>query len=351
VADRDVAGREAAGGDIPADRERARLGWAGRDRVRLGSALAILAAVLWGTSWVATGLALHSLSPMATAAWRGLFTAAVLLPVIVIPAVRARRSLLAPLVHLERGRFLRYLVLATLAGPAFLIGMTVAVGISGATIAAFVAGAYPVIAAAGAPLVLGERPSRVAIGGLGLAFLGALLMAGFDIGGLRLDGLLVASGSAFSFGVFLLLARRWQGPWLMPAATVTFLNFGLAGVVAALICLAGGGGPLLPTGISGESWLAIVYLAVAPGLVGTLAVLASVKRIPAASSSAFLMLNPLTAAVLAAPVLGERLTPVQLLGGALVLAGIAAATALAAWTGRASRSARAKQVESGSALL
>ncbi len=298
--------------------------------MRSGSAYAIVAALLWGTSWVATGLALHSFSSMASAAWRGLFTAAVLLPVIVIPALRAHRSLLAPMLHIERGRFLRYLVLATLGGPGFIIGMTVAVGISGATIAAFVAGAYPVVAAAGAPLVLGERPSRVAFAGLGLAFLGALLMAGFDIGGLRLDGLMVASGAALSFGIFLLLARRWQGPWRMPAAAVTFLDFGMAGVVAALICLVGGGGPLVPGGTPAEPWLAIAYLAVAPGLIGTLAVLESVKRIPAASSSAFLMLNPLTAAVLAAPVLGERLTPVQLLGGALVLAGIAMATLLVA---------------------
>jgi drug/metabolite transporter (DMT)-like permease len=312
-------------------------GAVGRESARWGSTFAIVAALLWGTSWVATGLALHSFSSMATAAWRGLFTAATLLPVIVIPALRAHRSLLAPLLHLERQRFVRYLVLATLGGPCFIIGMTVAIGISGATIAAFVAGAYPVIAAAGAPLVLGERPSRVAIGGLVLAFAGALLMAGFDIGGLRLDGLLVASGAALSFGIFLLLARRWQGPWGMPAATVTFLDFGMGGVVAALICLLVGGGPLLPSGTPAEPWLAIVYLAVAPGLVGTQAVLESVKRIPAASSSAFLMLNPLTAAVLAAPILGERLTPVQLLGGALVLAGIAAATALAAWTKASSR--------------
>ncbi len=48
--------------------------------------------------------------------------------------------------------------------------------------------------------------------------------------------------------------------------------------------------------------------------------------IPAQRSAAFLLLNPITATVLAAILLGERPSPIQLLGGILVLVGIALAT-------------------------
>jgi drug/metabolite transporter (DMT)-like permease len=313
-------------------------GAAGRDGVRVGATLAVGAAVLWGTSWVATGLALRAFDAMAAAAWRGLVTAAVLLPLVLIPALRAQRGPVQPLRRLDRQRALRYLVLGALGGPGFVLGMTVAVGISGATIAAFVAGSYPVVAAAGAPFVLGERPSRVSLAGLALAFVGALLMTGFDVGGLRPDGLFVASAAAVSFAAFLLLARRWQGPWQLPATTVAFVDFGMAGIAGSAICLLGGVA-LLPSGADPGPWLAVAYLAVGPGLIGTLFVLGSVRRLPAATSSAFLMLNPLTAALLAGPLLGERLTPLQLVGGGLVLAGIGLATLVSGWLGISSRAA------------
>ncbi|MFM2106811.1 MAG: hypothetical protein RL338_1843, partial [Chloroflexota bacterium] len=47
--------------------------------------------------------------------------------------------------------------------------------------------------------------------------------------------------------------------------------------------------------------------------------------VPARRTSSLLLLNPLTAALLAALLLGERLEPTQLVGALLVLAGIALA--------------------------
>lgn len=68
-------------------------------------------------------------------------------------------------------------------------------------------------------------------------------------------------------------------------------------------------------------WLAVV----AAG--GQLLTVASVRLVPAARTAPFLLLNPITATILAALLLGERPPPPpQLLGGGLVLAGIAAAT-------------------------
>ena len=53
--------------------------------------------------------------------------------------------------------------------------------------------------------------------------------------------------------------------------------------------------------------------------------MASVRRVPAGRTSAALLLTPVSSAIIAAVVLGERLTPVELFGAALILVGIAGA--------------------------
>ena len=83
-------------------------------------------------------------------------------------------------------------------------------------------------------------------------------------------------------------------------------------------------GLLPPAGL--PVWLAMAWLVLGPGVLANLFVLGSVRRLPAHESSAYLMLSPLAAALLAAWLLDERLVPVQALGAALVLAGIGAAT-------------------------
>src|ERR1700674_5827212 len=61
---------------------------------------------------------------------------------------------------------LRLLVLGTLGGAAFQVGMVYAVALSGATLAAFAAGVYPLLAVAGAGVLLGEHPGRLVFGAL-----------------------------------------------------------------------------------------------------------------------------------------------------------------------------------------
>jgi drug/metabolite transporter (DMT)-like permease len=57
-------------------------------------------------------------------------------------------------------------------------------------------------------------------------------------------------------------------------------------------------------------------------------VVASMRRLAARRASAFLLLNPPTAALGSWLLLGEQLTAVQILGGALVLLAMAGASGL-----------------------
>src|SRR5688500_15758697 len=116
----------------------------------IGPSCAVGAAVLYGTSWVATGVALDGFSPFAFALWRSLVTVAMLIPIVYWLTRRA------PSPEQERparsGWLLRLVILGLLGGAAFGIGMNVSIMLTGAAITAFIAGAYPVLASALAPL-------------------------------------------------------------------------------------------------------------------------------------------------------------------------------------------------------
>jgi drug/metabolite transporter, DME family len=290
-----------------------------------GSLLALGAALLWGTSWVATGLALRDFTPAAVAAWRGVGSVVVMGLLIGAGGLCWRRRSTGTRLP-STGRLWRYLVLALFGGPWFVLGMTLAVELTGATISAFVAGLYPVVAAAAAPLLLPERPSWLAVGGLAVAFGGVIVLGGFDPVGLPAEGFLVALLAAVVFALYLLLARRWSVAWDLSPMAITTSNLALLALTALPLALVLDGPAALSPPAAAGGWVAIAWLIVAATVVANLLIVASVRRLPAHESSAYLMLAPLTAALLAALLLGERLTVAQAVGAGLVLAGIAAAT-------------------------
>jgi drug/metabolite transporter (DMT)-like permease len=212
--------------------------------------------------------------------------------------------------------------------------MAYAVDLSGATLAAFVAGLYPVLVAAGASVVLGERPTRLVYGGLAIAFAGVVLLAGFDPTGASPVGLATGLGAAAAFAAYLLLARRWSAAWELPAPLVATSVLAMAALVALPLAFATNPAGLLPAG-GLVPVLAVLWLAGPVGAVAQSAAIAGVRRLPSHRSSALFLLNPLTAAVLAAALLGERLGPLQIVGCGLVLAGVAVATVLGTRAGPA----------------
>jgi probable blue pigment (indigoidine) exporter len=303
----------------------------------IGAASAIGAAVLFGTSWVAAGVALKGFSPFVLAGWRSVITVLLMLPLLYW---LARRGDVSGAVGVagwrSRGWLIRILILGFLGGVWFGIGMNISILLTGASITAFIAGAYPVIASAASPFVLGERIRLAAIVGLALAFVGVLLIAGFDVSGLPVQGLAVAGATCVGTAVFMLLSRKWQQKWQMRSTQVTFANFALLGPAAFALALVSGD-QILPAQVPGDALFALVWLAVTAGVMGTVLIMESYRRLPTSESSAFLMLNPLTGAVLAVPVLGEMLSPLQLAGAAMVLTGIALATGTFALVARLAR--------------
>jgi drug/metabolite transporter (DMT)-like permease len=300
---------------------------------RIGVLAAALAAISFGAAFPATAVVLRAYTPLAAAATYS--TIALLFMVAlavmgIIPRPAAGWTRPDALVRLG--------AVALVGGLGFIVGMSFAVQLAGATVAGFVATLYSVFSAILAVPILGERLTPTALGSFVLALAGTALLA--DAGSLHgsVEGVVIALGAALCFGLYLVFARKWAG---LP---------GMGGSSMALAVLVGRG-PLLvgielirepaaltPTGLDLPVIIAMAYLALVPGGLAQVFILVSTRRIAARRTSAWLLLTPLTSAALALVLLGETPTALQVAGGTLVVLGIMGASGAAEeirrWAGR-----------------
>jgi DME family drug/metabolite transporter len=291
-----------------------------------GEVYAALAAMSYGSAYVATAFALRSFAAIPTAADRSVLAALVLVAIV---AVQRRGGATPPgtpdAAVAAKTRLWHLFILGLLGGAIFLAGQSLAVAHVGATIAAFVAGLYAVLAAVISPFVLGERLGRRALVGFLLALVGTVLLAELDVASADLVGIGWGLAAATAFAFFLVLGRKWSRSDGLDGVTIALATVTVAAPALAVLGAASGSTTFLPATIAPEAAFAMAWLVVvAAG--GQALTASSVRLIPASRSAAFLLLNPITATILAVLLLGERPTPLQLTGGGLVLLGIAAAT-------------------------
>jgi DME family drug/metabolite transporter len=301
-----------------------------------GELFAALAAMGFGSAYVATSFALLAFEPVPAAAWRSLLAAIAVGAFVVARRRRgdpAGTGIVAPGVGIAAveaapdavARAARLLVLATFAGPLFLASMNLAVAHVGAAIAAFVAGLYAVLSAVIAPALLPERLTLRVLTGFVLALFGTALLAELDPDATDITGMGWGFIAALSFALYLVLARRWSRRYRLDGLTVAFSNGALTAAVLGGFILVTDPASLTPAAPATEAVVAIGWLATVAAL-GPILTVASVRLIPAARSAAFLLLSPITASVLALVLLGEQPSTVQSAGGLLILLGMAAVT-------------------------
>ena len=176
------------------------------------------------------------------------------------------------------------------------------------------------------PLLTGLAAAAFGVERLGVAgalaalaaFLGLALMIGAHPGGVALVGVACALISACSRVVILLLTRsKLQGAdsrlitlWSMMSATAVF--------VAAALVTTNWQPP-----VTGLGWLALIGSSIAMAI-AVLAVFISTARVGPFRTALFMNLEPLLATIGSAIFLGEVITPVQALGGAVMIAALVA---------------------------
>lgn len=283
-----------------------------------GMASAVIAAVLFGTAYVATAFAIRSFTPLGAAMWRGLLASAVLAPAVVVMARRGRAQ------PMNRTRLWRVIVLGLAGGLGFVAAMNVAVSMSGATLAAFAASLSPVVAAVLAPVVLREALTVASAFGFGAAIVGTALLSltgDSNVG----PGILAGLCAAACFAIFLLLSRRWSRPYGLSASAIALSIAATTALGLLPVELLREPERLFPQHLRVDAALGLVWLALVPGVLAQLFVVASVRRVVTRASAAMLLVSPVTAAILAAWMLGETMRPQGYLGALLILGGVVGA--------------------------
>lgn len=271
-------------------------------------------ALCFGGTWVPAVWAVEEVPPFAVATVR--FAVASLL--LLIWSRRAGRGLAA--VRRADLPLILGLGLTAVAGYnwLFLTGLTLAPASDGAII---VPGLAPVFTALLAAPILGERLGRRGLLGFAIAFAGLLLVigpAGTASETRTIGDLLFLAGAVF-WGIYSVLVRLASSRFDAFNATFYAMSTGTL-VLLPLALLEGGGGELLAA--SGQAWFGMAYLAVFGSVAAFVWFNSGVARIGAARAAAFAYLVPVVGVTTSALFLGEPLSILTLVGGAVVLAGV-----------------------------
>ncbi|MCU0117609.1 EamA family transporter [Pseudomonas sp. B2M1-30] len=134
-------------------------------------------------------------------------------------------------------------------------------------------------------------------------------------------GDLLIFGCVLGWGVYSLFSRGLNQS-LGPVQTVTFSILLGTLMLWALAVLRGEVSVAALVELGAPQWLSLLYLGVLGSALAYIGYYHGIRKIGATRSGVFIALNPLTAVILGAFLLGERLTLPMCLGGGLILGGI-----------------------------
>jgi len=234
---------------------------------------------------------------------------------------------------LERRRYgplpSRTVWLAIIAGVFFagdLLAWHHAVDQVGAGLATVLGNLQVIIVALVAWTVFGERPPRSVLYGLPLVLAGVVLISGVVGAGAYGPnpalGTALGIVTALSYSGYLLVIRRGSNDLRRPAGPVAISTASTA-LVALLFGAAVGQLDPVPSWPS-HAWL--IAVGITSQSIGYLIISISLPRLPAALTSIILLAQPVATVFLARLLLKETPSSEQLLGVALVIAGIGVAT-------------------------
>ncbi|MFJ3283245.1 DMT family transporter [Streptomyces halstedii] len=279
----------------------------------------VVAGVAWGTAGAAASLLyrVSDLGPLALSFWRCAGGLVLLAGALALRPPRPRTP--------ESGRRRLLRVLGTGLGlTVFQSAYFAAVEATGLAVGTVVTlGAGPVLIAVGARLTLGERLGAGGVAAVAgaLAGLGVLVLGG-GTAEVRPAGVLLALLSASGYAAITLLTR-WLGRdgTSGDALATSAWAFGIGAVGLLPLALAEG---LVPhTDAPAQVGWLMVYVAAVPTALAYALYFAGAAVVRSATVSVIMLLEPVSAAVIAVTVLGERLTAAMAVGTLVLLAAVA----------------------------
>lgn len=214
------------------------------------------------------------------------------------------------------------LVLGLCQNAVYLGGMFNAMTLIPAGLAAILASAMPLVVAALAAALLGERVGRGRAAGLALGFAGVIWIMGARVaGGVAPEGVAIALLAVMGLAVATLTVKRGgfgTGLLMVVAAQMAVGAAGCAALALALEPLALPAAATLTPALGA----AFAYAVLVPGVAATLLWFALVERVSAAGAASFHFLNPAFGVGFAWALVGEPVGLADAAGAACVGLGI-----------------------------
>lgn len=278
---------------------------------RRHSLLALLVVVLWGLNFVVIDVGLADVPPLVFLALR--FAAVAVPAVFFVPRPRASLRMVATI-----GAFMSF-------GQFALLYLAISLGMP-AGLASLVVQAQIVFTVLIAAVALRERPTPRQLAGLVVGVVG-LAVVGLSHGAVApWLPFVVCLGGALSWAIGNVLTRRAKGASGLSLVVWSAL---VVPVPALLLSLVVDGGPAVLGALQGLSLAAVLstlYTAVFASLIGYGIWNSLLARYPAASVVPFTLLVPVIGVLSAWALLGETPSLGELIGGAVMVAGLAVAT-------------------------
>lgn len=266
------------------------------------------APIVWGSTYVVTHLYLPADAPLWGATLRALPAGLVLLLI-------ARQ--------LPRGQWWwRSAVLGILNVGAFFVLLYIAAQTLPSGVASSIMAAAPIAMTLMAWALVQERPSVRALAGSAMGIVGVALIVSMAAAAVNPWGV-AASVTAMLMSSFgFVLTKRWRSD--APLVASTAWQVASAGILLAAVALVVEGAP---PALDGAAVAGFAYVSIIATAVAYIAWFAGLARLPASTVGIIGLLNPVSGVTLGVLVSGEQLTLPQAVGIALVIAGIAVATA------------------------
>lgn len=175
---------------------------------------------------------------------------------------------------------------------------------------------FPVLIVLLSPFVEGTRLTPALLGVAGLALVGVALVVGPAFGALDWRGLALALGASLATAIQFFAAARARQTGVF--AKTFWIHLVVLPTAALIGALAGNLAP--PSALLLAVWP--VAITIAFYLLGFVMQFLALTRISAVAAGIAYCAEPVVAALAAPMILGETLSPIQLLGGTLVIAAI-----------------------------
>ena len=275
-----------------------------------------ITSVGWGFNWPVTKYLLSELPPLTLRGTTGVIGASLL----ALLAILRGQSLRVP-----RELWPRLVLAAFLNVGCWMTLMGLALLWLPASEAALIAYTMPVWASVLAWPILGERPNRLRVLSLVMAFAGlSAIMGGNGIASSmeKLPGIIMALGGALGFAVGTVLAKKL--PLNLPPLSAAAWQIGIGCLPVAIVGLLVEKADV--AALSNLGWILMVYSTVIQFCVAYVSWFAALARLPASVAAIGTMAVPVIGVVTSAVALHEPLGIGQIAALAFTLAGVALAT-------------------------